>query len=163
MCYSFYVDLLNDCWRQRTWCSVWLKSLNIFLTWSLLIGLIFFKCATYSSWIFSAFKATTMYRDFMLRKDLIKNHQLLPLPQELVYNRVSKVFNLADKDEVGFNSLRPSDAILRHRIGSNLAQVMVCCLTAPSHYLNQCWLIITKVQWCSSEGNFAWDMRVISH
>ena len=22
---------------------------------------------------------------------------------------------------------------------------MVCCLTAPSHYLNQCWLIISKV------------------
>ena len=27
---------------------------------------------------------------------------------------------------------------------------MACCLTTPSHYLNQCWLIITKVQWCSS-------------
>ena len=24
--------------------------------------------------------------------------------------------------------------------GSTLAQVMACCLTAPSHYLNQCWL-----------------------
>ena len=28
---------------------------------------------------------------------------------------------------------------------------MVCCLTAPSHYLNQCWLIISKVLWHSSE------------
>ena len=44
-----------------------------------------------------------------------------------------------------FNSLRPSDAIWRHRSGSTLAQVMACCLTAPSHYLNQCWLIISKV------------------
>ena len=26
------------------------------------------------------------------------------------------------------------------RSGSTLAQVMVCCLMAPSHYLNQCWL-----------------------
>ena len=34
------------------------------------------------------------------------------------------------------NSLRPSDAIWRHRFGSTLAQVMACCLTAPSHYLN---------------------------
>ena len=25
-------------------------------------------------------------------------------------------------------------------LGSTLAQVMACCLTAPSHYLNQCWL-----------------------
>ena len=44
-----------------------------------------------------------------------------------------------------FNSLRPSDAILRRRTGSTLAQVMACRLTAPSHYLNQCWLIISKV------------------
>ena len=42
-------------------------------------------------------------------------------------------------------SLRPSDAIWRHRSGSILAQLMACCLTAPSHYLNQCWLIINKV------------------
>ena len=43
------------------------------------------------------------------------------------------------------NSLRPSDTIWRHRSGSTLAQVMACCLTAPSHYLNQWWLIINKV------------------
>ena len=29
-----------------------------------------------------------------------------------------------------------------HRTGSTLAQVMACCLMAPSHYPNQCWLII---------------------
>ena len=52
------------------------------------------------------------------------------------------------------NSMWPSDAIWRQRSGSTLAQVMTCCLTAPSHYLNQCWLIISKVQWHSSEGNF---------
>ena len=51
------------------------------------------------------------------------------------------------------NSLWPSDAIWRQRSGSTLAQVMACCLTAPSHYLNQCWLIISKVQWHSSESN----------
>ena len=52
------------------------------------------------------------------------------------------------------NSFRPSDAIWRHRSGSTLAQVMASCLTAPSHYLSQCWLIISKIQWHSSEGNF---------
>ena len=35
------------------------------------------------------------------------------------------------------------------RSGSTLAQVMACCLTAPSHYLNQCWLIIHGVLWHS--------------
>ena len=54
-------------------------------------------------------------------------------------------------------SLRPSDAIWRHRSGSTLDQVMACCLTAPSHYLNQCWPIISKVLWHSSEGNFIRD------
>ena len=31
---------------------------------------------------------------------------------------------------------------------------MACCLTAPSHYLNQCWLPICVVLWHSSESNF---------
>ena len=39
------------------------------------------------------------------------------------------------------NSLRPSDAVWRQWSWTTLAQVMACCLTAPSHYLNQCWLI----------------------
>ena len=41
-----------------------------------------------------------------------------------------------------FNSPWPSDTIWWYRSGSTLAQVMACCLTAPSHYLNQSWLII---------------------
>ena len=51
-----------------------------------------------------------------------------------------------------FNSLWPGDAIWRHGTMSTLAQVMACCLTAPSHYLNQCWLIIGEVPWHSSQG-----------
>ena len=49
------------------------------------------------------------------------------------------------------------------RSGSMLAQVMACCLTAPSHYLNQCWLIISKIQWHSFEGNFTRDTSAINH
>ena len=51
------------------------------------------------------------------------------------------------------NSLWPSDAIWGHLSGSTLAQVMACCLTAPSHYLNQCWLIFSQVPWYPLEGN----------
>ena len=47
------------------------------------------------------------------------------------------------------------------RSGSKLAQVMACCLTAPSHYLNQCWLIISKVQWHSYQGNFTRDASTV--
>ena len=43
-------------------------------------------------------------------------------------------------------------AIWRHGTRSTLAQVMACCLTASSHYLNQCWLIIGEVPWHSSQG-----------
>ena len=43
------------------------------------------------------------------------------------------------------NSLRSSDAIWWQRSESTLAQVMACCLTAQSHYLNQWWLMISKV------------------
>ena len=39
------------------------------------------------------------------------------------------------------NSSWHSDAIWQLRSGSTLAQFMVCCLMAPSHYMNQCWLI----------------------
>ena len=61
------------------------------------------------------------------------------------------------------NSLWPSGTIWRHRSGSTLAQVMACCLTAPSHYLNQCWLIISTIQWHSSEGNFTRDILAINN
>ena len=40
------------------------------------------------------------------------------------------------------NSFRPNDTIWRQSSGSTSAQVM-----APSHYLNQCLLIISEVQW----------------
>ena len=59
-----------------------------------------------------------------------------------------------------FNSLGPNDAIWWDRSGSTLAQVIDWCRTAPSHYMNQCWLIISKVLWHSSEGNFVRDTSV---
>ena len=52
------------------------------------------------------------------------------------------------------NSLWPSDTKWGNRSGSTLDQVMAWCLTAPSHYLNQCWLLIEVVLWNSSESNF---------
>ena len=61
------------------------------------------------------------------------------------------------------NSLGPSDAIWWQGSGSTLTQVMACCLTAPSHYLNQCWLLISKVEWHSSKGKFTRDTSAINH
>ena len=44
--------------------------------------------------------------------------------------------------EAGFNSLCHSDATWWHKSKSTLLQVMDCCLKAPSHYLNQYWLLM---------------------
>ena len=44
------------------------------------------------------------------------------------------------------NSMSSSDAIWQHKSGSILVQFMACCLTAPSHYLNQSCLIIGEIQ-----------------
>ena len=59
------------------------------------------------------------------------------------------------------NSLGPGDAKRWQRYGSTLDQVMACCLTAPSHYLNQCRLI-SEIQWHSSEDNFTIDTSDIN-
>ena len=50
------------------------------------------------------------------------------------------------------NSLWPNDTICCHRTWSTLVQVMACNLTALSHYLNQCWLIIRKILCQSIRG-----------
>ena len=53
------------------------------------------------------------------------------------------------------NSLWPSDAIWRQGSRSTLAQVMACCcLMAPSHYLNQYWLMISQLLWHSPDKDF---------
>ena len=57
-------------------------------------------------------------------------------------------------------SLWPSDTIWWHKSGSTLTHVMACCLVASNHYLNQCWLIISKVQWHPSEINVTRDTSV---
>ena len=62
-----------------------------------------------------------------------------------------------------FNSLAPREAIWQHRTWSTLVQVMACCLTAPSHYLNQCWFIISEVQCHSPLGSFTGDTSAINH
>ena len=53
------------------------------------------------------------------------------------------------------------DVIWWQRTGSTLAQVMGCCQTALSHYLNQCWLIISEVKWKLPDGNFTRDTLAI--
>ena len=59
------------------------------------------------------------------------------------------------------NLLRPSFAICRHRTWSTMVQEMACCLTVPSHYLNQCSPIISEVLRHSPEGDFTGNAQDI--
>ena len=77
--------------------------------------------------------------------------RLLPTPTECPIFALS-VPRLSIHAADGINPLWPSDAIWRHRSRSPLVQVMACCLTAPSHYMNQCWFIIIKALCHLSEG-----------
>ena len=54
-----------------------------------------------------------------------------------------------------FNSLMPSDAIWRQGYWTSLAQVMACRLTAPIHYLKQCWLIVN----CTLRNKLWWNFN----
>ena len=56
-------------------------------------------------------------------------------------------------------ALWPSDNIQQHSTWSTLAQAMVCCPTAPSHYLNQCCLLISAILRHSPKINFAASVR----
>ena len=59
-------------------------------------------------------------------------------------------------DFLQLNSLWSSEVLWCHTFGSPLAQVMACCLMAPSLYLNQCWFVTSTVLWhlLTSKSNF---------
>ena len=59
------------------------------------------------------------------------------------------------------NSSWPSEPIWCHKTWSTtmLVQVMACCLTAPTHYLNECWQIISEVLRHSPQGNLRWNTK----
>ena len=64
--------------------------------------------------------------------------------------------------ETYLNLLKPNATIWWRRSESTLAQVMTCCLTTPSHYVTQYWLINSKGESHSSDGNITSDTSAIS-
>ena len=55
------------------------------------------------------------------------------------------------------------DVIWRQKSWSTIVHVMAYCLTAPSHYLNQCWLIIKVVLWHSRDNISAFENYSFVH
>ena len=58
---------------------------------------------------------------------------------------IYRMYHIWKSNVYNYYTLWPSEAITLHKSGSTLVQVMACCLAAPSHYPNQCWLIISKI------------------
>ena len=83
------------------------------------------------------------------------------LSHELIWDAGG--FHTCQADPPKMTDMCCINSLWRHKTWSTLAQVMACCLTAPSHYLNQCWLIITKVQSHSSGNHFTKDTSAINH
>ena len=62
------------------------------------------------------------------------------------------------------NALWTVYAIQQYRTCSTVILViMACCLATHSHYLHQCWFIITDVVWHSSENKFTSNARDTNH
>ena len=61
--------------------------------------------------------------------------------------------------EISRQVLTHCGLVWRHISGTTLAQVMACCLTVSSHYLNQYWLLISKVIWHSPESSFTTSLQ----
>ena len=128
--WSCYKLVMDSCDNLRVFSSIRLQlcSLHLQCAWPI-------KCGHYVIWIFK----TT--EDFIASK--------LQYALKIWHSFVVRRLVIQSVFSARVNSLWPSDAIWRQGSGSTLAQVMACCLTAPSHYLNQCWLIISEVQWHS--------------
>ena len=86
------------------------------------------------------FLICTPLRNIVLRLEALMNNQ---------HSSIHCFLKCVMISTLRFNLWWPSDAIWRQRSGPTFAQVMSCCLRAPSHYLNQCWLIISEIQWHS--------------
>ena len=135
---------------------------RIFLLFSPVIDRIYLLFSPFIDRIYLLF-SPVIDRIYLLFSPVIDRIYLLFSP---VIDRIYLLFSpVIDRIYLLFspatvNSLWPTDAIWHQGSGSTLAQVMACCLTAPSHYLKQCWLIISKVEWHSSEGSYK---RYLSH
>ena len=83
-------------------------------------------------------------------------HEILKTMCLLKSNQLKTIFMAQT-----LKKLWPCDAIWRHRSMSILAQVMACCLMPPSHYLDQCWLMVSEVLWQSPDSNFTENTKDI--
>ena len=73
---------------------------------------------------------------FLLWNPVHTSQVMLCTDQEFAYIRMTSFMYMLCADQ----ELTPCSLVMPYgeRSGLTLAEVMACCLTAPSHYLNQC-------------------------
>ena len=81
--------------------------------------------------------------------------------RELVISGVSLTSWMVPKYKL-LDLYSDTNTLLWPRSGSKLTHLMACCLTAPSHYLNQCWLIINCIMWHWHETQFTGSAQDIN-
>ena len=96
-------------------------------------------CATTEIWN----RALIMETDQMTWCSLSMYHWICPM-MGIPYSTILSYNNTLHWLIRRLSSLSGSREPLINSLWPTLVQVMACCLTAPSHNLNQCWLIM----WC---------------
>ena len=107
------------------------------------------------------FRQLLLYDQLATLSKILENYILSFWRLSYYFLKFTSYQNFKD-NTVNACSLWTKVAIWWQRSGSTLAQVMACCLTVPSHYLDQSSLIISKVLWHSSEGNLTGNAHDIN-
>ena len=96
---------------------------------------------------------TNEKRRYNVTSTLIGWAHTLNDPGLCIHNIVMGYTLYMDRIHYMLNSLWPGDATWRHISGSALVHVMACCLTTPSHYPHQYWLLVSGISWRPSMGS----------
>ena len=126
---------LNDVKSSRMQCSIdlYVMSIEVCISWVLNLIYVWNKADYSVNWF--------VILEYLLLNDvfamLARDHAIAMIRWHVLY--VSTTW--------------PSDTISWHTSESTLTQMIVCCLTAPSHYLNKRLLITSEHLWHSREDN----------
>ena len=164
-CYIFFRDHfflhVPSQWETMLQCDVVFYWLGAYIKWSLFLNTVFLYAVFHFAEIkFRSLTCSFIYWVHDVTRKLIcgaciSNYMTLitgsvvtiPCPWCTLFSIVSTYL---------FNSLWPSEAMLWDWSGSTVIQVMACCLTAPSHYLNQCWLEIIDIHLSAISQKMIW-------
>ena len=138
-------------------CGNFAQSIMSFTEWHLMYMMLCMICTIYKSIVITMI--CKKYEPHQQQLQFLLCFHLFPIVEGVVFSKLQYHYS---KDYFVINSLRPSHAIWQQGSRSKLVQVMAWCLMAPSHYLNQCRLIISEVIRHSPGRNSMRDVLTIN-